>query len=137
MQLQYLLSKLAEKADHVFLNRLLRLTMDKNIADYITAKNNIVASYKDMIHTNACGVIPGLHFSSLVLQFYGLLVDLLILGLQQAAEMAGPPTMPHDFLGFQNFGEQGTHPIVTNIYMPLRFSESNLGGIVLGKGPKV
>lgn len=127
VHLQSHLSKLAEKVDHVFLNRLLRLIMDHNIADYITAKNNIVVSYKDMMHTNAYGVIRGLQFSSFVVQFHGLLVDLLILGLHRAAEMAGPPTMPHDFLGFQNIGEQVAHPIrmycryVDKIYMVLRF----------------
>ena len=34
------------------LNRLLRLIMDHNLADYITSKNNVQLNYKDMNHTN-------------------------------------------------------------------------------------
>lgn len=35
-----------EKIDLTLLNRLLRLIVDHNIADYMTAKNNIVINYK-------------------------------------------------------------------------------------------
>lgn len=131
VHLQSRLVELAEKIDHLFLNRLLRLIMDHNLADYITAKNNVSVSYKDMMHTNSYGVIRGIQFSSFIVQFHGLLVDLLILGLQRASEMAGPPTMPHDFLGFENIGEQVAHPIrmycryVDKIYMVLRFDSED------------
>ena len=40
---------------------------------------------------NAFGMIHGLQFSAFVFQYYGLVLDLLILGLQRASEMAGPP----------------------------------------------
>ena len=40
------LSKVYEKIDLTLLNRLLRLIVDHNIADYMTAKNNVVLSYK-------------------------------------------------------------------------------------------
>ena len=40
--------KLYEKIDLTLLNRLLRLIVDHNIADYMTAKNNVVVNYKDM-----------------------------------------------------------------------------------------
>lgn len=33
------------------LNRLLRLIVDHNIADYMTAKNNVMISYKVMMHS--------------------------------------------------------------------------------------
>jgi len=42
------------------LNRLLRLIMDHNLADYMTTKNNIIVQYKDMSHTNSYGLIRGL-----------------------------------------------------------------------------
>ena len=42
------------------MNRLLRLIVDHNLADYITNKNNIVINYKDMNHTNSYGLIHGL-----------------------------------------------------------------------------
>ena len=35
-----------EKIDMLVLNRLLRLIVDHNIADYITAKNNVKLTYK-------------------------------------------------------------------------------------------
>lgn len=47
--------KMYEKIDLTLLNRLLRLIVDHNIADYMTAKNNVVINYKDMNHTNSYG----------------------------------------------------------------------------------
>lgn len=52
--------KVYEKMDLTLLNRLLRLIIDHNLADYMTTKNNIVVSYKDMSHTNSYGFIRGL-----------------------------------------------------------------------------
>ena len=94
--------KLYEKIDLTFLNRLLRLIVDHNIADYMSAKNNIVINYKDMNHTNSYGIMRGLQFASFIVQYYGLVLDLLVLGLQRASEMAGPPQLPNNFLSFQN-----------------------------------
>jgi len=66
------LDKIYEKIDLTLLNRLLRLIVDHNIADYMTAKNNVVVNYKDMNHTNSYGIIRGLQFSSFIVQYYGL-----------------------------------------------------------------
>jgi pre-mRNA-processing factor 8 len=79
------------QVDLTLLNRLLRLILDHNIADYMTAKNNVVIAYKDMAHTNAYGLIRGLQFASFIVQYYGLVLDLLMLGLTRASEIAGPP----------------------------------------------
>ncbi|KAJ8927951.1 hypothetical protein NQ314_019584 [Rhamnusium bicolor] len=120
--------KLYEKIDLTLLNRLLRLIVDHNIADYMTAKNNVVINYKDMNHTNSYGIIRGLQFASFVTQYYGLVLDLLVLGLQRASEMAGPPQMPNDFLTFQDIQSETCHPIrlycryVDRIHMFFRFS---------------
>ncbi|RMX51401.1 hypothetical protein pdam_00020809 [Pocillopora damicornis] len=103
--------KMYEKIDLTLLNRLLRLIVDHNIADYMTAKNNIVINYKDMNHTNSYGIIRGLQFASFIVQYYGLVMDLLVLGLQRASEMAGPPQMPNDFLTFQDVQTESQHPI--------------------------
>lgn len=103
--------KMYEKMDLTFLNRLLRLIVDHNIADYMSAKNNIVINYKDMNHTNSYGIIRGLQFASFVVQYYGLVLDLLVLGLQRASEMAGPPQLPNNFLSFQNVDTETAHPI--------------------------
>ncbi|KAG6421487.1 hypothetical protein SASPL_118040 [Salvia splendens] len=87
-----------EKIDLTMVNRLLRLVLDHNIADYVTAKNNVVLSYKDMSHTNSYGLIRGLQFASFVVQYYGLVLDLLLLGLTRASEIAGPPQMPNEYI---------------------------------------
>ncbi|THU79056.1 hypothetical protein K435DRAFT_973288 [Dendrothele bispora CBS 962.96] len=100
--METVLSKVYEKIDLTLLNRLLRLILDHNLADYITAKNDTVLTYKDMAHTNAFGLVHGLQFSAFVFQYYGLVLDLLILGLQRASEMAGPPQMPNNFLQYRD-----------------------------------
>jgi len=105
------LNKVYEKMDLTLLNRLLRLIVDHNIADYMTGKNNIVITYKDMNHTNAYGLIRGLQFASFIFQYYGLVLDLLILGLNRASELAGPPQMPNEFLQFRDVTTEGKHPI--------------------------
>ncbi|KAL4962291.1 U4/U6-U5 snRNP complex subunit PRP8 [Aspergillus stella-maris] len=122
------LSKVYEKIDLTLLNRLLRLVMDHNLADYITSKNNVQLSYKDMNHTNSYGLIRGLQFSGFVFQFYGLMIDLLLLGLQRASEMAGPPQSPNDFLQFRDRATETRHPIrlytryVDKIWVFFRFN---------------
>ena len=105
------LSKVYEKIDLTLLNRLLRLIMDHNLADYITSKNNVQLNYKDMNHTNSYGMVRGLQFSGFVFQYYGLVLDLLLLGLQRASEIAGPPQSPNDFLQFRDRKSETRHPI--------------------------
>jgi pre-mRNA-processing factor 8 len=105
------LSKVYEKIDLTLLNRLLRLIMDHNLADYISSKNNVQLTYKDMNHVNSYGMIRGLQFSAFVFQYYGLVLDLLLLGLQRASEIAGPPASPNDFLQFRDRETETRHPI--------------------------
>ena len=64
-----------------------------------------------MNHTNSYGIIRGLQFASFIVQYYGLVLDLLVLGLQRASEMAGPPQMPNDFLTYQDVETETSHPI--------------------------
>ena len=64
-----------DKIDFTLLNRLLRLIVDHNIADYMSGKNNVILAYKDMMHTNNYGLIRGLQFASLVFMYYGLVRD--------------------------------------------------------------
>jgi len=122
------LSKVYEKIDLTLLNRLLRLVMDHNLADYITSKNNVQLNYKDMNHTNSYGMVRGLQFSAFVFQYYGLVLDLLLLGLQRASEIAGPPQSPNDFLQFRDRKTETRHPIrlytryIDRIWVFLRFS---------------
>jgi len=103
--------KFYEKIDLTLLNRLLRLIVDHNIADYMTAKNNVSISFKDMMHTNSYGLIRGLAFSSFIVQYYGLILDLLLLGLTRASELAGLPQRPNEYLTFADIETEVSHPI--------------------------
>ena len=122
------LSKVYEKIDLTLLNRLLRLIMDHNLADYITAKNNVQLNYKDMNHNNHYGMIRGLQFSAFVFQYYGLVIDLLLLGLHRATDLAGPPNNPNDFLQFRDKAAEVRHPIrlytryIDRIWILFRFT---------------
>ncbi|KAB5570869.1 pre-mRNA processing splicing factor 8 [Coniochaeta sp. 2T2.1] len=122
------LSKVYEKIELTLLNSLLRLIMDHNLADYITAKNNVSLTYKDMSHVNSYGMIRGLQFSAFVFQYYGLILDLLLLGPQRASEIAGPPSAPNDFLQFRDKETETKHPIrlytryIDKIWVFLRFT---------------
>jgi len=103
--------KLYDKLDLTLLNRLLRLIVNQNLADYMSSKNNVVINYKDMNHINSYGIVRGLQFASFIVQFYGLVLDLLVLGLNRASEMAGPPLMPNEFLSFTDVKTEVSHPI--------------------------
>ena len=122
------LSKVYEKMELTLLNSLLRLIMDHNLADYITSKNNVQLTYKDMNHVNSYGMIRGLQFSAFVFQYYGLVLDLLLLGPQRASEIAGPPQNPNDFLQFADRETETRHPIrlysryIDKIWVFLRFT---------------
>jgi len=127
--LQTKFDKVYEKIDFTLLNRLLRLIIDHNLADYMTTKSNVVVSYKDMSHTNSYGLIRGLQFGSFVFQYYALVLDLLVLGLQRATELAGPVGCPNEFMSFTDVETETRHPIrlycryIDRIYVVFRFME--------------
>lgn len=120
-----------DKIDLTLLNRLLRLIVDHNIADYMSSKNNVVITFKDMMHTNTYGLIRGLHFASFIFQYYSLILDLLILGLTRASEIAGPPEVPNEYLTFKDTKTETRHPIrlytrySDKIYMLFKFDVSD------------
>ena len=131
------LERMFEKIDLNLLNRLLRLVMDPNLADYMTAKNNIALAFKDMTHVNSYGLIRGLQFASFIGAFYGLLLDLLLLGLPRAEELAGPLSGPHDFFSFGgNQYLETKHPIrgyvriLDKVYVLLRFSGEQSSSLI-------
>ncbi|KAL1196538.1 Pre-mRNA-processing-splicing factor 8A [Cardamine amara subsp. amara] len=104
VMLQTKFEKFFEKIDLDLLKRLLRLVLDHNIADYVSVKINVALAYKDtdadMSYTNTYGLIGGLPFTSFAAQFYGLALDLLVLGLFRASEIAGPPHIPNKLMNF-------------------------------------
>ncbi|KAL3690748.1 hypothetical protein R1sor_004399 [Riccia sorocarpa] len=107
--------KFFEKIDLTMLNRLLRLVMDHNVADYITAKNNVVLSYKDMSHTNSYGLLRG---------------------LTRASEIAGPPQMPHEFITFRDEKVETRHPIrlysryIDKVHILFRFTHEEARDLI-------
>ncbi|KAF0901586.1 hypothetical protein E2562_003557 [Oryza meyeriana var. granulata] len=136
VMLQTKFEKFFEKIDLTLLNRLLRLVLDHNIADYVTAKNNVVLSYKDMSHTNSYGLIRGLQFASFVVQYYGLVLDLLLLGLTRASEIAGPPPMPNEFLTYADTKVETRHPIrlysryIDKVHILFRFTHEEARDLI-------
>lgn len=68
-----------------------------------------------------------LQFAPFMTQYYGLVLDLLLLGLQRASELAGPPTAPNDFLKHTSVESETRHPIrlymryIDKIYVFFRF----------------
>lgn len=128
--------KVFEKVDLTLLNRLLRLIVDHNIADYMTTKNNIVINYKDMNHTNSYGLIHGLQFTSFIFQYYGLVLDLLVLGLTRASEFAGPASQPNEFMTFKDRETEVKHPIrlyfryIDQLYIVFKFTADEARDLV-------
>jgi len=120
-------SRVFERIDLTLLLRLMNLIMDVNIAQYMTAKNNVVLNYKDMNHTNQYGLIRGLQFAAFIFQYYGTILDLLVLGLTRASELAGPKELPNEWLSFKDEKTETRHPIrlycrfVDAFYMVFKF----------------
>ena len=71
------------------------------------------------MHTNSYGLVRGLQFSSFVFQFYGLVLDLLLLGLTRASELAGPPQLPNEYLCFKDTETEVTDSVL-NLTLNLR-----------------
>ncbi|KAK8792464.1 hypothetical protein WA588_004960, partial [Blastocystis sp. NMH] len=122
------LDKVYEKIDPTLLSRLLRLIVDHNIADYMSKKSNVKITYKDMEHVNHYGLITGLQFAGFIFQYYGLILDLLLLGMQRASELAGPPSLPNKYCCFHDTETETRHPIrlytryVDKVYVVFRFT---------------
>ncbi|KAL0246061.1 hypothetical protein GEMRC1_007277 [Eukaryota sp. GEM-RC1] len=130
------LSRIAENIDLTLLNTLLKVIMNPSIADYITAKMNVVLSFKDMSCTNSVGLVKGVQFASFVFQFYSLVIDLALIGPMRAADLAGPIDNPNDFGSWNDPEVAARHPLklycrhVDKIYMVFNFSASKSRDLV-------
>lgn len=89
-----------------------------------------------MGHVNAYGLIRGLQFASFIYQYYGLILDLLVLGLNRASDLAGPPTLPNEFMQFRNIETEVSHPIriyqryIDKIYVMFRFTSDEARDLI-------
>jgi len=81
------IKNLHSKIDFFFLNRLLKICIDYNIVDYITSRNNVYISYKDMNYLNKFGLIRGIQFSSFLIQYIGILLDFTLIGIEKARNL--------------------------------------------------
>jgi pre-mRNA-processing factor 8 len=130
------LEKVFEKMDLRLLNRMLRLVVDHNIADYMSGKNNVVLAYKDMMHINGYGIIRGLCFAGFMYQYYALVLDLFLMGMTRSSEIAGPPHLPNDFLTFADPEMEKKHPIrlymryIDRVYTLFRFDADEAKDLV-------
>ena len=64
----------------------------------MVALSTRLTQFTNMAHTSAGSNL----WSAFAFQYYGLVFDLLILGLQHASEMAGPPQVPNNFLQYRD-----------------------------------
>lgn len=85
--------------------------MDQNLADYLTSRYNTVISFKDMSIVNQIGILQGIDVSGFLVHFWGLIIDLLFIGLERASDYIGNPLQPNDFLSFDSFQTEDQHPL--------------------------
>lgn len=89
-----------------------------------------------MSHTNSYGLIRGLQFASFVVQFYGLVLDLLLLGLTRASEIAGPPQFPNEFITYSDVKVETRHPIrlysryIDKVHILFRFTHEEARDLI-------
>ena len=98
VMMETIFSNVYKKVNLTLLNRLLHLILNHNLAYYITAKNNMMLTYKDMVHTDVFGLFCGLRFSSFVFQYYSCVLD------------PGPPQIPNNFLQYRDSATETRHP---------------------------
>ena len=86
----------------------------------------VCAHHDAALYSLTCASLPSP--AAPYLQYYGLILDLLLLGLTRASELAGPPQLPNEFLTFRDVKTETRHPIrlytryITHVYMLLRFT---------------
>ncbi|CCW68908.1 unnamed protein product [Phytomonas sp. Hart1] len=89
-----------DKVDWIFFRPLLELIMDKSLVDYIVSRHDVVVEFKDMSYHHHKGLIRGFMFSSFLAQYWGLMMDILLIGTRRSQEIAGTALKPNPFLSF-------------------------------------
>ncbi|KAJ4975626.1 hypothetical protein NE237_000732 [Protea cynaroides] len=96
----------------------------------------VFAVFQDMSRTNSYGLIRGLQFASFVVQYYGLVLDLLLLGLTRASEIVGPPQMPNEFITYWDAKVETRHPIrlysryIDKVHILFRFTHEEARDLI-------
>lgn len=120
-----------ENVDWSFFRPMLELIMDRSLVDYIVSRHDVVVEFKDMSYHHHKGLIRGFMFSSFLAQYWGLLMDVLLLGTQRSKEIAGTSLKPNPFMSFFRDPFLATsHPIRaycryrSEIYILLRYTKT-------------
>jgi pre-mRNA-processing factor 8 len=106
-----------EKVDWTLMKSLLSLILHPTLVDYICSRHDVKVEFKDMSYEHHVGLIRGYQFSSFLAQFWCFVIDLLLLGSDRAAQLAGPASQPNAFMKFPKEQQHlaGAHP--TRAYM--------------------
>lgn len=64
-----------------------------------------------MDFVNSIGLLQGTDVSGFLLQFWGLILDLLFIGLERAADILGNPSSPNEIFSFESEETEGQHPL--------------------------
>ncbi|AFP65263.1 splicing factor Prp8 (nucleomorph) [Chroomonas mesostigmatica CCMP1168] len=115
-----------ENIELVFLNQLLRIIMAPNLAIYVSSRFNVKLFHKDMLFTNCIGLVQGLFLYPFVLQFYILLIDLCLLGIQNAL-----------FLKFRNIRQNNQLKFMEGLIRILFYSRYLSEIIIMVKDNKI
>ncbi|EPY24536.1 pre-mRNA-processing factor 8 [Strigomonas culicis] len=120
-----------ENVDWNFFRPFLELIMDEALVDYIVSRHNIRLKFKDMEYDHHKGLIRGFMFSSFLAQYWGLIMDVLLLGTQRSQEIAGTSKKPNPFMSFMRDPFLATsHPIRgycryrSEIFVLLKYSKA-------------
>lgn len=89
-----------ENVDWNFFRPMLELIMDTSLVDYIVSRHDVTLEFKDMSYHHHQGLIRGYMFSSFLAQYWGLLVDVLLVGRQRTLEIGGSALKPNLFMNF-------------------------------------
>lgn len=120
-----------DNVDWNFFRPMLELIMDKSLVDYIVSRHDVVVEFKDMSYHHYKGLIRGFMFSSFLAQYWGLIMDVLLLGTQRSKEIAGTALKPNPFMSFFRDPYLATsHPIraycryKNEVYIVLRYTKT-------------
>jgi pre-mRNA-processing factor 8 len=134
--MQASIEDLHERVDWGVMKSLLGLIMDPVLVSYVCARHDVKLEYKDMTYEHHVGLIRGYQFASFLSQFWAFVCDLLLLGSDRAAQIAGPPGRPNPIGAFADPAVATAHPIrayvryLDRIYILLRYSRAEANELI-------
>ncbi|EPY39064.1 pre-mRNA-processing factor 8 [Angomonas deanei] len=120
-----------DNVDWVFFRPFLELIMDESLVRYIVSRHSVRVTFKDMEYNHHKGLIRGFMFSSFLAQYWGLIIDVLLLGTKRSQEIAGTSLKPNPFMRFVQDPFLATgHPIRaycryrSEVFILMRFTKN-------------